>query len=126
LEDAEITVRADRIERPPQGAAGGRAGKPGSYMITTASGQARPLRGKQTSVAIEAGDIFTMISSGGGGFGEPFERDPAAVARDVLSGAVTADAAAEEYGVVLGGDQLGVDAPATTERRASQRAGEAA
>jgi hypothetical protein len=60
-----------------------------------------------------------MESSGGGGFGDPLERDPALVVADVAEGYVTRDAAEATYGVVWSGDA--VDANATTGLRASQR-----
>jgi hypothetical protein len=60
-----------------------------------------------------------MESSGGGGFGDPLERDPALVVADVAEGYVTREAAETAYGIVWGGD--GVNADATARRRASQR-----
>ena len=47
------------------------------------------------------GDRFTHASAGGGGFGDPFERDPAAVLEDVLDGKVSIAAARDRYGVVV-------------------------
>ncbi|MDY7104556.1 MAG: hydantoinase B/oxoprolinase family protein [Actinomycetota bacterium] len=60
-------------------------------------------------------------SPGGGGWGDPLERDPAAVARDVADGVVSTEAAARDYGVVLAADGTGVDEPATTAHRAHLR-----
>ena len=50
---------------------------------------------------LERGDGFTHVSAGGGGFGDPFERDPAAVLEDVLDEKVSFAAARERYGVVI-------------------------
>ena len=61
------------------------------------------------------GDRFTHVSAGGGGFGDPFERDPAAVLEDVLDGKVSVAAARERYGVVIADG--GVDVEATRELR---------
>jgi N-methylhydantoinase B len=58
-----------------------------------------------------------MESSGGGGFGEPLERDPALVAQDVAEGYVTREAATATYGVVWTGGAI--DPPATAARRAT-------
>ena len=55
--------------------------------------------------------------AGGGGYGDPFERDPALVIEDVRQGKVTLDHAREAYGVVIDGDTLTVDAQATRKRR---------
>jgi N-methylhydantoinase B len=58
--------------------------------------------------------VFRHEVAGAGGFGDPLERDPAAVARDVQNEVVSSEAARADYGVVLD-DQSGID-PAATER----------
>ena len=69
---------------------------------------------------------------GGGGYGDPFERDPNAVLEDVLNGYVSIEAAAREYGVVIRSTQwpdeqvslprhFSIDAAATTQLRARSR-----
>lgn len=65
-------------------------------------------------------DLQVIRYSGGGGYGDPLERDPEAVLRDVLEGAVSERAAREIYGVVLRDDE--VDALATQEARRAVRA----
>ena len=75
-----------------------------------------PLFGKRTLTNPK----FTVRSAGGGGWGDPRQRDPGAVARDVLDGVVSASAAKNTYGVVV--DEMGsLDAKAT-ERLRSQPA----
>ncbi len=59
---------------------------------------------------------------GGGGYGDPLERDPARVRRDVARGYFTAEDAERDYGVVLHGAPLAVDATATARARAARRA----
>jgi len=54
---------------------------------------------------------------GGGGWGDPFDRDPALVLRDVRDGVVSVVAASRDYGVVLSADGRSVDAAATSARR---------
>lgn len=66
------------------------------------------------------GDVLYMNCQGGGGYGDPILRDPAAVARDYGDGLISLAAAREIYGVVLSEDG-NVDRPATTERRAQIR-----
>ena len=66
------------------------------------------------------GDVVTMDAAGGGGFGHPFERDPALVERDVAQGYVSAAAARTEYGVVLDPDTGAVDEAATEALRAQR------
>lgn len=66
-------------------------------------------------------DVFHCYWQGGGGYGDPLERDPQAVADDLANGYVSDWAAAEVYGVVVGGDGT-VDASATEELRREIRA----
>ncbi|WNF01062.1 hydantoinase B/oxoprolinase family protein [Streptomyces luomodiensis] len=61
----------------------------------------QPLQGKQFGLSVGPGDVVVLRVGGGGGHGDPIERDPALVAADVRSGAVTVDAARVSYGVVL-------------------------
>ncbi len=64
------------------------------------------------SIEIEAGDVYEHRTAGGGGWGDPFERDPAAVADDVLNEKVSPEAALELYGVEIAAD-------GTAERRSA-------
>ena len=66
-------------------------------------------------------DALYVSWNGGGGIGDPLERDPQAVARDVFDRVVSPEAAAEVYGVVLNTD--GFDPDATRQRRAAIRHG---
>lgn len=74
--------------------------------------------GKVDVLPLRRGDVVTLRTSGAGGFGDPFERDPAAVLRDVRRGLVTREAAERDYGVVLSGAE--VDEAATARRRAGR------
>jgi N-methylhydantoinase B len=56
------------------------------------------LRSKIGNLRLKRGDVIRLETSGGGGFGAPAERDPAAIARDVALGYVTPEAAARDYG----------------------------
>jgi N-methylhydantoinase B len=75
------------------------------------------LEAKQDEFALSTGDVVQYTWQGGGGYGEPLDRDPAAVERDVADGLVSATHAAEAYGVVPG------DEAATAIRRKDLRAG---
>ena len=66
--------------------------------------------------------VFKVRSSGGGGWGDPRRRDPAAVARDVLDGVVSAGAAREIYGVAVDAATGAVDAVATARLRLAEAA----
>jgi len=60
-------------------------------------------------------------TGGGGGWGDPLERDPEAVRADVVAELVSREAARSEYGVVIRGD-LSLDAPATRRLRGEMKA----
>ena len=75
----------------------------------------------KTRVSLKAGDVFSTIPHGGGGFGDPLDRDPALVLRDVVERMVTVDGARNYYAVVLGGEPLRVDLEATARLRAAVR-----
>jgi N-methylhydantoinase B len=78
-------------------------GKPGSLpvmRVTGAGGKTREI-GVNRFYDISQGDVFELISQGGGGFGDPFERPPEQVRDDVVNGFVSVARALEDYGVAL-------------------------
>jgi N-methylhydantoinase B len=78
------------------------------------------------AVPHEAGEAFEYLYGGGGGWGDPLDRDPAAVRDDVLDELVSVEAARRAYGVVLSGRvedaTLAVDEDATARQRGELRA----
>ncbi len=117
-EEAVLQLRADRLRFPPYGLAGGAAGGPSGNWL--GEGAARhPLPGKVT-MTMRRGELLTHHQAGGGGHGDPFTRDPEAVARDVRNGKVGAEAARARYGVVADPATGTVDAPATAALRAAR------
>jgi hypothetical protein len=115
-------VLAEKSVLPPFGVCGGGAGATNRFWVRRGGRRVHtsPLPGKVSGFPLEPGDVLLMESSGGGGFGDPHERDPAGVAGDVLEGFVTPAAAESVYGVVLRGGAP--DLTATTVRRAELRA----
>ncbi len=87
---AELTVRGDRITIPPPGAAGGHPGRPGSFTVARSGGPEEQLAPRQQHIRLAPDDVFVLRTSGGGGLGDPAERDLAAVRDDVAEGRVTA------------------------------------
>jgi N-methylhydantoinase B len=75
---------------------------------------------------VRAGELIRIRTTGGGGWGDPLERDPALVVRDVVWRKVSPEAALADYGVVLTGsleaDDLACDADATASERAGRPA----
>lgn len=87
--DAAMLIAAafDRVDHPARGALGGFDGAPGRLRL--ASGAGLRAKGRQL---IPAGDRLIVETPGGGGLGPPSRRDPAAVARDLREGLVSAEA----------------------------------
>ena len=69
-------------------------------------------------VPIKNGDMVIKVSSGGGGVGSPFMRDPKMVLKDVVNELVTIDGARRDYGVAIDPDTLSIDLAATSALRA--------
>ena len=116
LSDTLVTVLGDRVDHPPFGIAGGGPAAPNRVWMHTGEGDwTPPLRSKLEKQAMEAGETVHAASPGGGGFGDPLTRDPAAVERDLRLGYVSRETAEKAYGAVMDGPRL--DAPATEQRR---------
>jgi N-methylhydantoinase B len=74
-------------------------------------------------ILLHEGDVYRHVMAGGGGYGDPYDRDPERVRADVLDGKVTVRHARDAYGVVLREEfESPVDIQATLEVRASRRA----
>jgi N-methylhydantoinase B len=112
-----ITARnRDRTKFCPWGVYGGDAGRPSSFLVRTASGEVRILDNTDV-VTVGAGDVVSISSPGGGGYGPAVERPSGKVADDVRLGRISAERAAASYGVVIRNGQ--VDEAETALRRAA-------
>jgi N-methylhydantoinase B len=108
-----------RSKCPPWGIARGTPGEPGGYLLKLPKERAfKTMAGFHIAVPIGAEAI--VRTGGGGGWGDPLERDPALVAQDVAEGFVSSAAARRLYGVVLRGN-VSLDESAT--RRLRKRLG---
>jgi N-methylhydantoinase B len=113
-----LQVRSDRHTIPPYGLYGGRPGRPSQNWLNPEA-ENRPLPSKLT-MTIRKGEVFRHEVAGAGGYGDPLERDPAHVARDVLNEVVSRAAAGADYGVVID-DEGRIDPQATERLRAARR-----
>ncbi|HEY7538025.1 MAG TPA: hydantoinase B/oxoprolinase family protein [Gaiellaceae bacterium] len=95
--DTSLIVRSDRSAHPPYGLAGGAPGALSSNVLLRPDGSAEVLP-SMFSTTIGESDVYVHRTAGGGGWGDPRERDPALVAEDVADGKVTPEAAREAYG----------------------------
>ena len=114
---ARLSVLSDKNVIPPYGVRGGCSSAPNRFTVRRDGREIAPsaLPGKVTGFGLRAGDVVIEETAGGGGYGNPLERDAAAVARDVAYGYVSPAAAAERYGVVMRDAE--VDEVATTAMR---------
>ena len=120
LVDCRTIVTADRVRLGCYGVNGGKAGAP--FRVTVdIEGEGRELGGLVDGEPVLAGQIVRVLTTGGGGWGDPIEREPELVLRDVLDGKVSPDSAHDDYGVALmpvaGSDYYRIDVQATAELR---------
>jgi N-methylhydantoinase B len=118
-EPGAITFQDDRAHTYPWGVEGGKRARTSEKKLIRADGTEEELPSKVENVAVGPGDKLLFSTAGGGGLGDPLERDPEVVATEVARGLVTEDAAREEYGVILDGGE--VDESATEQQRAEIR-----
>ncbi|EAU48324.1 hydantoinase B/oxoprolinase family protein [Salipiger bermudensis] len=122
--DSRITARnRDRSFFRPWGTDGGRAAGLADMVVNPDTPDARRMGSKDTAI-LQPGDVLEVRSAGGGGRGNPAEREPWRVARDVARGYVSPEAAERDYGVILRDGE--VDEAATEAARAAMPAPSAA
>ncbi|WP_265112127.1 hydantoinase B/oxoprolinase family protein [Halosolutus halophilus] len=119
-EDGAITFQDDRAHTYPWGVDGGKHARTSEKKLIRTDGTEEELPSKVENVAVQAGDKLVFSTAGGGGLGDPLERDPSVVGEEIERGLVSESAARTEYGVVLADDGT-VDEAATAERRGEIR-----
>jgi N-methylhydantoinase B len=91
--DCQMTVLGSRSEAaPPPGIFGGGPGGAAGVWVRRGQGAIEPIAIKATGVALRAGDRIVMRAPGGGGYGNPADRDPARVAADLRAGFISENA----------------------------------
>lgn len=115
LEPGEISIHDDRWLTHPWGVNGGRPGKRSTKLMVRNTGDSEWMPSKCDRVKVSPGDILYFNTWGGGGWGDPLERDPATVALDVRRRLVSPEGA-KRYGVVITTDNK-VNDTATAELR---------
>ena len=111
-DEASLQLRADRMKIRPYGLAGGNEAGPAVNEITTREGNHLSLPSK-INRKMDRGELVRHVQPGGGGFGDPFMRDPQRVARDVWNTKISAGYARERHGVVVDPDTGELDEAAT-------------
>jgi len=114
-----ISIHDDRWFVPPWGVNGGEPGKRARKILEKADGSSQIIGNKVEEVHVDEGDQLHFITWGGGGWGDPLERDPALVGKEIIQGLVTA-AGAKDYGVIAN-ENGDVDMAATEALRSRLR-----
>ena len=120
LANGQIAIHDERWLTYPWGVLGGDPGMRSTKRLVRKDGAEEWLPAKCDGIEVQEGDVLYFNTWGGGGWGDPTERDPAQVKADVDRGLVTADGA-RRYGVAIGSDGA-VDEAATEGLRAEMKA----
>lgn len=116
-DEGTLQIRSDRRKFLPYGLEGGDPGSPSNNILNPGPNQ-KVLPSKIT-MPIMCGDSLRHNLAGGGGYGDPLQRDPALVLQDVLDEKVSPQRAAEKYGVIIDMQMEKVDVEKTIARRAN-------
>ncbi len=111
LPPVNLGMQSGRFRYPPQGLFGGKNGSRAQFLVNGKPGNPYGL------TQLKPGDVVIMDAAGGGGYGEPLEREMELVERDVTEGYVSIERASEDYGVVIHPETGKVDVVATQELR---------
>ncbi len=106
-----LGIQAGRHTHPPEGLFGGKPGSKAKFLVDGVPGNPFGL------TQLKPGDVVIIDAAGGGGYGNPLEREPEMVERDVMEGYVSLKRAREDYGVVIDPRTLKVDEKATRKIR---------
>ncbi|MBA2934831.1 hydantoinase B/oxoprolinase family protein [Sphingomonas sp. CGMCC 1.13654] len=118
LEPGTISIHDDRWFTKPWGVNGGKPGARARKVLEKPDGTQTVVGNKAENIVVEKDDQLHFITWGGGGWGDPLERDPALVAHEIVQGLVTVEGA-QAYGVAIVDGE--VDAAATEALRARMR-----
>ena len=114
-----LTVSSDRAEIGPWGVKGGQPGARSNCTVTRPDGAVRRL-GSKVSTYLERDDLLATITPGGGGWGDPYQRDPDHVRWDVVEGLISTDRARAVYGVAIDPATVEIDQAVTAELRSGR------
>ena len=108
-----LGIQSGRYRYAPEGLFEGRNGSKAQFLINNEKGNPYGL------TQLRPGDVVVMDAAGGGGYGDPLEREPELVEKDVAEGYVSIEGAKEDYGVIINHQTMKVDRAATERSRRS-------
>ena len=120
-EEGTFGLRVENNRFPAWGVAGGMGGGLSRVVLNPGTPGEREIRAFSDDNHWKRGDLVRIYTAGGGGWGDPLERDPDRVLDDVKDGFVSLESAFDHYGVLIDPAALEVDAPGTTARRNEAR-----
>lgn len=106
LADGGFSVEGEGHKYRPWGFGGGDDGSQAELLLVSAKGEAQTLVSKVPYHKAAVGDRLLVLGPSGGGYGDPFARDAAAVLDDVLDGYISEEFARHRYGVVIADGRL--------------------
>jgi N-methylhydantoinase B len=113
-----VTIIFGRNQYPPWGVDGGHDGS--TNFVEIISNKGASLKTARLTVhRLEGGDVVRLVTGVGGGYGDPFKREPALVRDDVVDGYISCEEARKIYGVSLNTDAFEIDYPETQQVRRS-------
>jgi N-methylhydantoinase B len=101
LKPVLFSAHSDRHRIHPWGLEGGLCGGCGRFLLNPKISEEKIIASKVSDILVRSGDVISIQTAGGGGFGSPMERDPDLVAYDYLQGKVSDQEARDRYGVAL-------------------------
>jgi len=119
--DCTLSTRMDNVRFPCFGIDGGMSGWPGRFTLNPGAPDEDDIPPASEGISVKSGDILRIETGGGGGWGDPFTRNPKDVQRDVLEGYVTQSTALSEYGVALSDNGREIDQSDTEVARNQSR-----
>ena len=99
--DARFSLRSTKHTVAPKGIEGGGNGKTGHCTLNPGKPEERAIPSRFSDHVLHPGDVFSLETPGGGGLGDPLQRDPRRVLSDVRNGYVTREKAREVYRVAI-------------------------
>ena len=101
LSDGAAAVEGEGHHFSPWGFRGGDDGGVASLNLARVDGEIQEMPSKVPHTTLNAGDRFVCVGPAGGGYGDPFQRDPTRVLMDVKDGLVSRQSAERDYGVAI-------------------------
>jgi N-methylhydantoinase B len=116
-EEALVSIRTPRGDFANWGVEGGFAGSTAHLVVNPGTAREIYLPSLVQDYRVKCGDVIRVMTSGGGGWGDPLEREPSLVSADVMGGTVSVESAKDDYGVVFAAESGVVEIDATRAQR---------